>query len=73
LADANDLVLILGDNVKRTWKQIIYFNAGAHVENGATKAPASIDLPESDGFTFSDNFEIISDERGVRIAREESD
>ena len=73
IADANDLVLILGDNVKRTWKQIIYFNAGAHLEDGAKKAPVTIDLPETDSFSFSDNFEIISDERGVRIAREESD
>jgi len=73
IAEANDLVLILGDNVKRTWKQIIYYNAGAHLENGAVKAPVIIDLPESDGFAFSDDVEIISDERGVRIAREESD
>jgi len=73
MANANDLVLILGDNVKRTWKQIIYFNAGAHLEDGASKAPVTIDLPETDSFSFSDEFEIISDERGVRIAREESD
>jgi len=73
MADANDLVLILGDNVKRTWKQIIYFNAGAHLEDGAKKTPVAIDLPETDSFSFNDDFEIISDERGVRIAREESD
>jgi cyanophycin synthetase len=70
-AQAGDLVLVLGDNVKRSWKQIIYFNAGAHIENGATKVPATLELPETEDFKFSDDVEIISDERGVRIARGE--
>ena len=73
IAAPGDLLLILGDNVKRTWKQIIYFNAGAHVENGMSKVPVSIELPETEDFSFSDDIEIISDERGVRIAREEAD
>ena len=71
LAQAGDLVLVLGDNVKRAWKQIIYFNAGAHIENGAAKVPAALELPETEDFKFSDDVEIISDERGVRIARGE--
>jgi cyanophycin synthetase len=73
LANTGDLVLVLGDNVKRTWKQIIYFNSGAHVEETGTKLPITIELPETDDFTFDTNLEIISDERGVRIAREEND
>ena len=73
LADSGDLVLVLGDNVKRTWKQIIYFNSGAHVEETGTKLPVNIELPETDDFSFDGNIEIISDERGVRIAREEGD
>jgi len=73
LANSGDLVLVLGDNVKRTWKQIIYFNSGAHVEDTGAKLPATIELPETDDFTFDSNLEIISDERGVRIAREEND
>jgi len=32
IAASGDLVLVLGDNVKRSWKQIIYFNSGAHSE-----------------------------------------
>jgi cyanophycin synthetase len=71
LAQAGDLVLVLGDNVKRSWKQIIYFNAGAHIENGVAKVPAALELPETEDFQFSDDVEIISDERGVRIARGE--
>jgi cyanophycin synthetase len=70
-AEAGDLVLVLGDNVKRCWKQIIYFNAGAHIENGTTRVQAALELPETEDFRFSDDVEIISDERGVRIARGE--
>jgi cyanophycin synthetase len=74
IAAPGDLILVLGDNVKRTWKQIIYFNSGAHGEEVTSKAPAVIELPETEGFTFDDSVEIISDERGVRIARgEEAD
>jgi cyanophycin synthetase len=73
MANSGDFVLVLGDNVKRTWKQIIYFNSGAHAEEVGTKAPVAIDLPETDDFSFSADIEIISDERGVRIAREEAD
>ncbi len=72
-ARSGDLVLVLGDNVKRTWKQIIYFNAGAHPEDTGTKTTVSIELPATEDFTFDKNVEIISDERGVRIAREEGD
>jgi cyanophycin synthetase len=74
IARAGDLVLILGDNVKRSWKQIIYFNSGAKVEEPGVKTPQTIDLPDIEGFSLAEDLEIISDERGVRIARgEESD
>ena len=73
MAEAGDLILILGDHIKRTWKQIIYFNSGSRVDNGGKKAAATIDLPEFAGFEIADDLEIISDERGVRIAREEGD
>jgi hypothetical protein len=35
--------------------------------------PVTIDLPETDEFTLDGDLEIISDERGVRIAREDAD
>jgi len=73
IAEPGDLLLVLGDNVKRTWKQIIYFNAGARSEDATPKAPVAFDLPETETFTFPDDVAIISDERGVRIAREEAD
>jgi cyanophycin synthetase len=74
VAAPGDLILVLGDNVKRTWKQIIYFNSGAHGEEVMNKTPTVIELPETESFTFDSSVEIISDERGVRIARgEEAD
>lgn len=72
-AAPGDLVLILGDNIKRTWKQIIYFNSGAKIEDTARKSTVSMELPETDSFSFDADVQIISDERGVRIAREEGD
>ena len=71
IAQPDDLVLVLGDNVKRTWKQIIYFNSEAHVEDSEKKPMAAIELPDVEGFSLDNTVEIISDERGVRIARDE--
>jgi cyanophycin synthetase len=73
MAQPDDLVLMLGDNVKRTWKQIIYFNSGSRAESSGKKTAASVDLPQFDDFDLASDIEIISDERGVRIAREEGD
>jgi cyanophycin synthetase len=73
MADAGDLILMLGDDIKRTWKQIIYFNSGAHAEGTSKKSTTPVDLPNIAGFELGADLEIISDERGVRIAREEGD
>ncbi len=73
MADTGDLLLVLGDNTKRTWKQIIYFNSGARVETGGKNTVNTLDLPDTGDFMLDDDLEIISDERGVRIAREEGD
>ena len=73
MAETGDLVLMLGDNVKRTWKQIIYFNSGSRVDSGSSNSVTTIDLPEFADFNLDGDIEIISDERGVRIAREEGD
>ncbi len=72
-ASPGDLLLVLGDNIKRTWKQIIYFNSGAKVEESGKKTTAVMDLPDIGDFSLDADVEIISDERGVRIAREEGD
>jgi cyanophycin synthetase len=70
-AEADDLVLILGDNVKRSWKQIIYFKSGARADDATRKVKGAVELPDVGGFTFDADVEIVSDERGVRIARNE--
>ena len=72
-AAPGDLVLVLADEIKRTWKQIIYFNAGNRAVETVSKAPVAIELPEGNQFSIDDDMEIISDERGVRIAREAGD
>jgi cyanophycin synthetase len=73
MAESGDLILVLGDNITRTWKQIIYFNSGAHKDKQGKKAASTISLPDSLGFQIDSDLEIISDERGVRIARDEGD
>lgn len=72
MAEPGDLIMIFGDNIKRTWKQIIYFNSGEASESNREVTPA-VELPEFDGLELDGDIEIISDERGVRIAREEGD
>jgi cyanophycin synthetase len=72
-AESGDLLLVLADNIKRTWKQIIYFNSGAKADIPARKQASAITLPDSGSFELDDSLELISDERGVRIAREEGD
>ncbi|MEM7503252.1 MAG: cyanophycin synthetase [Pseudomonadota bacterium] len=72
-AAAGDLILVLADNIKRSWKQIIYFNSEAHTDEISKKPAVSVAMPETDGFTLDESLQIISDERGVRIAREEGD
>ena len=73
MADTGDLLLVLADNIKRCWKQIIYFNSGARAESDSKKVVTAIDLPEIESFRFDSDIEIISDERGVRIARDEEE
>ena len=73
MAGQGDLLLVLADNIKRSWKQIIYFNAEAKGDDVAKKATVTIELPQTDEFRFADDVEIIRDDRGVRIAKEAGD
>ena len=73
MAQSGDLLLILADGVKRTWKQIIYFNSGDKAKVETRSHIATEDSGEAETFKLDDNLEIISDERGVRIAREAGD
>ncbi|MEM9384932.1 MAG: cyanophycin synthetase [Pseudomonadota bacterium] len=70
VASAGDLVLVLGDNIKRCWKQIIYFDSAAKREASkpASVEPARRPLPSLRGFEMDAEVEVIRDERGVRLA-----
>ncbi len=74
MARGGDLVLLLADNVTRSWKQIIYFKPGEEVVTEPADRIA-IDIPAefSGSFTLDADMELIRDERGVRIARESDD
>ena len=74
MAKEGDLVLILGDEITRCWKQIVHFNS----ESTPPSTYAQKHRPaESTGkefhFELEEGQKIIQDERGVRIAKEEAD
>ena len=68
MAEEGDLLVILGDDSARCWKQVIYFHSEDAPEPEATAAaqePAPADFDELLG-----GGSLIRDERGVRLARE---
>ncbi|MCH6572866.1 MAG: cyanophycin synthetase, partial [Proteobacteria bacterium] len=69
MAQPGDLVFIFGDNIKRCWKQIIYFDSGGKTEQDEKPVQIKLSTTELGDFSLED-VEIIRDERGVRIARE---
>ena len=72
IAQPGDLVLVLADQVKRTWKQIIYHESDRQAQPDVPKRVA-LPAADSDAFELAADVEIIRDERGVRIAREAGD
>jgi cyanophycin synthetase len=78
MAQKDDLLLVFGDDVTRCWNQITSFQSGhehAAVEPGDEREPASalrVDPVLPAELDLGDA-EIISDERGVRLARESED
>ena len=76
VATPGDLVLFFGDNVTRCWKQITAFEPGGEAQStvsddAQTEAPAAPPRPAPPEFSFEG--ELIRDERGVRLAREQDD
>ncbi len=73
-AGHGDLLLVMGDNIRRSWKQITTFSPDLEAPVEVEEAPAvlpvevleqlpDLDLPPID--------RLVRDERGVRLAREE--
>ncbi len=71
-AKEKDLLVVIGDNVTRSWKQIINFGGDgdnpteSNADNEPQMAVAYDDL-------IDDTQQIISDERGVRLARDDDE
>ena len=67
-------MLVLADHVARSWKQVIYFKPGEDVLADAPP-PKAVEIPQEffGEFEMDDEMELIRDERGVRIAREQDD
>ncbi|NKB38547.1 MAG: cyanophycin synthetase [Gammaproteobacteria bacterium] len=73
MAQSGDLLLILGDEITRCWKQIIHFDsenteAACQVNETAEKGYVN---PDPEAFSLTEGQTLIRDERGVRLARTE--
>ena len=72
-----DLLIVLGDNISRCWKQIVHFNE-EEKRDIAESAPSQ-DFPEKLFEPVEQKYElgagqkIVSDERGVRIVMEDDE
>ena len=76
MARPGDLLLVFGDAIARTWKQIIHHNpAGAAKATSPPPAPPAGPRvsPAAPGAEMPDFEQLIRDERGVRLAREADD
>jgi cyanophycin synthetase len=67
-----DLVIILGDNITRCWKQIVHFNnVSEHPVNKQDKPssdfPEKLYEPIEHKFELQEGTRIVQDERGVHI------
>ncbi len=72
MAREGDLLLIFGDDITRCWKQIINFNSGLVDKNSDTIQPVVSNVIKSmDEEMDMGEYELIKDDRGVRIARQE--
>ncbi|NOC82871.1 cyanophycin synthetase [Ruegeria sp. HKCCD6428] len=71
-AAPGDLLVIFGDDTTRCWKQIIYFSSdGATPDAEVAPKTTAVDTSFEDMFENDQN--LIRDERGVRLARENSE
>ncbi|WP_222565834.1 cyanophycin synthetase [Novilysobacter antarcticus] len=75
MGEPGDLVLIFADALVRSWKQVIKFQP-----EGETSAPPRFEVPmtaetadESTPTSLADYEDLVRDERGVRLPREEND
>jgi cyanophycin synthetase len=73
--NAGDLVVILGDNITRCWKQIVHFNEDGQktIENKDTPSqdfPEKLYEPIEHKFELEEGTRIVQDDRGVHLVVE---
>jgi cyanophycin synthetase len=76
MARAGDLLLIFGDSIARTWKQIIHFQPAGSGRTPQAPAAAGVKMDvvtPAPGAELPDAEHLIRDARGVRLAREADD
>lgn len=73
MAQDGDLLLVFGDDITRCWKQIINFNPENQKSNNSNDEVVVSNVIVNEDESDLDSMELISDERGVRLARIEED
>ncbi|MBI5434065.1 MAG: cyanophycin synthetase [Planctomycetes bacterium] len=73
LGKRGDLMLIFGDQIARTWKQITGFRSEAGPIQADAPAPLKLETAPPANFYSLEGEQIVRDERGVRLARETDD
>ena len=72
--DTGDLLIILGDEITRCWKQIVHFNGGEEVipgnEEPSQEFPEKLYEPIEQKYELADGQSLIHDDRGVRLVVE---
>ena len=74
ISEADDLVIVLGDNITRCWKQIVHFGDDGQKRN-VNEKPSSdyaeiLFEPVEHAFHLEEGQRLVKDERGVRIVIE---
>jgi cyanophycin synthetase len=72
VAQAGDLILVFGDQITRTWKQIIHFRPEVSAQPAEKPAPL-LQLEARPATALDEHRALVRDERGVRLAREAED
>jgi len=74
MAREGDLVVLFADNVRRSWNQVIHFEAGnvAAADAEAPRAAQSFVEEDPQAFEIDPDARLVRDARGVRLAREEA-
>lgn len=75
IAQEGDLIVLFADDVRRSWNQVIHYEAdGAIASTSDESKPAHSFVEEDpDAFSLDPGARLVRDERGVRLARDEEE